>query len=95
MRKVSLVFAGALMGATAMTAVGSLTSTGAVAASSETYRQLAIFGDIFERVRATYVTPRADTKPISTSEWPEGYLVAASITTSAPLSKAGWSRGVA
>ena len=57
MRKVSLVFAGALMGATAMTAVGSLTSTGAVAASSETYRQLAIFGDIFERVRATYVTP--------------------------------------
>ena len=57
MRKVSLVFAGALMGATAMTAVGSLTSTGAIAASSETYRQLAIFGDIFERVRATYVTP--------------------------------------
>ena len=57
MRKVSLVFAGALMGATAMTTVGSLTSTGAVAASSETYRQLAIFGDIFERVRATYVTP--------------------------------------
>src|SRR5690606_36115893 len=31
--------------------------TAANAASAETYRQLAIFGDIFERVRAQYVTP--------------------------------------
>src|SRR5690606_31393971 len=31
--------------------------TAAIAASTETYRQLAIFGDIFERVRAQYVTP--------------------------------------
>ena len=57
MKKLSLLFAGALMGATAMTTVGSFTSSGAIAASSETYRQLAIFGDIFERVRAVYVTP--------------------------------------
>ena len=52
MKKLSLVLAGALMGGTAATAMMS-----ANAASSETYRQLAIFGDIFERVRATYVTP--------------------------------------
>ena len=51
MRKLSLLFAGALLGATAMSAVAPLN-----AASTETYRQLAIFGDIFERVRATYVT---------------------------------------
>ena len=52
MRKLSHTLVGALLGATAMYAV-----SGATAASSDTYRNLAIFGDIFERVRATYVTP--------------------------------------
>jgi carboxyl-terminal processing protease len=55
-RKVSLLFAGALMGATAMGIVHQVGSP-AIAAGSETYRQLAIFGDVFERVRAQYVTP--------------------------------------
>lgn len=32
------------------------------AAGSDTYKQLAIFGDIFERVRAQYVTPPEDKK---------------------------------
>ncbi|MBX3579097.1 MAG: S41 family peptidase [Rhizobiaceae bacterium] len=56
-RKVSLLFAGALMGASAMSLVYGVPSSSAIAAGSETYRQLAIFGDIFERVRAQYVTP--------------------------------------
>ncbi len=56
-RKLSLLLAGALMGASAMTLVYGVPGSTANAASSETYRQLAIFGDIFERVRAQYVTP--------------------------------------
>ncbi|MEP9372772.1 S41 family peptidase [Mesorhizobium sp. KR1-2] len=56
-RKLSLLLAGALMGASAMTLVYGVPGSTANAAGSETYRQLAIFGDIFERVRAQYVTP--------------------------------------
>ncbi|MGE0500697.1 MAG: S41 family peptidase [Rhizobiaceae bacterium] len=56
-RKISLLFAGALMGASAMSLVYGSPGSTANAAGSETYRQLAIFGDIFERVRAQYVTP--------------------------------------
>lgn len=60
MRKLSLLMAGALMGATAMSLVYGSAGTPANAAGSETYKQLAIFGDIFERVRAQYVTPPDD-----------------------------------
>ncbi len=60
MRKLSLLFAGALMGASAMSLVYGAPSSAANAAGSETYKQLAIFGDIFERVRAQYVTPPDD-----------------------------------
>jgi carboxyl-terminal processing protease len=56
-RKLSLLFAGALMGASAMSLVQGAPGSTANAAGSETYKQLAIFGDIFERVRAQYVTP--------------------------------------
>ncbi len=56
-RKLSLLAAGALMGASAMSLVYGAPSSTANAAGSETYRQLAIFGDIFERVRGQYVTP--------------------------------------
>ncbi|OXT02429.1 peptidase S41 [Notoacmeibacter marinus] len=55
-RKLSLLCAGALMGATAMTVVTNGLDLQARAASSETYRQLAIFGDVLERVRGQYVT---------------------------------------
>ena len=65
MRKVMLVTAGVLMGATAMTAVNALTNPTARAASSDTYQQLAIFGDIFERVRANYVTVPEDKDLVS------------------------------
>ncbi|MCO0638280.1 peptidase S41, partial [Lutimaribacter sp. EGI FJ00014] len=56
-RKLSLLFAGALIGASAVSLVHGTNGTAANAAGTETYRQLAIFGDIFERVRAQYVTP--------------------------------------
>ncbi len=60
MRKFSLLVAGALMGASAMSLVYGGVGSPANAAGSETYRQLAVFGDIFERVRAQYVTPPDD-----------------------------------
>lgn len=44
------------MGATAMSAIYSVTMP-AEAAGASTYRELSIFGDVFERVRAQYVTP--------------------------------------
>src|SRR3954468_16107727 len=59
-RKISLLLAGALMGASAMSLVYGVPGSAANAAGSETYKQLAIFGDIFERVRGQYVTPPDD-----------------------------------
>ena len=58
-RKLSLLLAGALIGASAMTLVYGADGS-ASAANSDTYRQLAIFGDVFERVRAQYVTKPDD-----------------------------------
>ena len=55
-RRASLVIVGALMGATAMSVINTVTLP-AEAAGSSTYRELSIFGDVFERVRAQYVTP--------------------------------------
>lgn len=62
-RRASLVVMGALMGATAM---GVIYSAGvpAEAASGSTYKELSIFGDVFERVRAQYVTPPDEDKLI-------------------------------
>ncbi len=65
-RKLTILFAGALMGATAITVV-SQNSGVANAAGSDTYRQLAIFGDVFERVRAQYVDKPDDQKLIETA----------------------------
>lgn len=62
-RKLSLFLIGGLMGATAMSVVYSA-SVPAQAAGPSTYKQLAIFGDVFERVRAQYVTPPDDQKLI-------------------------------
>src|SRR5215203_1858196 len=58
MRKLSLLLIGAVAGAGATALVSQshlLTSTSAVAASAETYRQLSLFGDVFEKVRTDYV----------------------------------------
>ncbi|MEK1926435.1 MAG: peptidase S41, partial [Rhizobium giardinii] len=62
-RRTSLVLVGALMGAAATGVVYS-SIVPAVAANASTYRELSIFGDVFERVRAQYVTPPQDDKLI-------------------------------
>jgi carboxyl-terminal processing protease len=65
-RKFSLLFAGAVSGAALMLIVANtLPAPGlANAASSTTYRNLSVFGDIFERVRSQYVTEPEDEKLI-------------------------------
>ncbi|MEJ1160338.1 S41 family peptidase [Prosthecomicrobium sp. N25] len=70
MRKVSLVFMGALVGASAVIGVtqGKQLLTGtALAAGAETYRQLNLFGDVFERIRADYVEQPDDAKLIESA----------------------------
>ncbi|MGM4882288.1 S41 family peptidase [Rhizobium sp. 62_C5_N11_2] len=62
-RRASLVLVGALMGATAMSVIYSA-GVPAEAAGSSTYKELSVFGDVFERVRAQYVTPPAEDKLI-------------------------------
>ncbi|MEH3145522.1 MAG: S41 family peptidase [Methylobacterium frigidaeris] len=67
MRKVSLVLFGAILGAgtaTVATQTHLLSSTSAVAASAETYRQLSLFGDVFEKVRTDYVEKPEEAKLI-------------------------------
>ncbi|GGK52136.1 S41 family peptidase [Salinarimonas ramus] len=63
MRKLSLLMIGAAMGAGAATVASQpqlLTGTSAIAASAETYRQLSLFGDVFEKVRTDYVEAPED-----------------------------------
>lgn len=66
-RKLSLLFAGALLGASAIVVVQGTPASIANAAGNDTYKELAIFGDIFERVRQQYVTPPEDKKLIETA----------------------------
>ena len=65
-RKITLLFAGAVLGATSMIALtAGLSLPGAAnAAGASTYQQLGIFGDIFERVRSQYVTEPEEEKLI-------------------------------
>ncbi len=67
MRKVSLVLLGAFIGVgSSMVATQTrlLSGTSAVAASAETYRQLSLFGDVFEKVRTDYVEKPDEAKLI-------------------------------
>jgi carboxyl-terminal processing protease len=70
MRKTSLILLGAAAGA-AMTLVAVqpriMIGTTARAAVADTYRQLNLFGDVFERVRADYVEKPDDSKLIETA----------------------------
>ena len=66
-RSLALLLAGAVIGASAMSFVQGTGSGTANAAGSQTYRQLAIFGDIFERVRAQYVTPPEEDKLVESA----------------------------
>lgn len=60
-RRASLVLVGALMGASAMSVIYAA-GVPAEAAGASTYKELSIFGDVFERVRAQYVTPPQEDK---------------------------------
>src|SRR6202158_5874370 len=67
MRKISLVLLGAAAGATLALMVtqprlGVVGSAASAAAMEDVYRQLSLFGDVFERVRADYVEKPDDTK---------------------------------
>ncbi len=58
MRKVSLMVAGAVLGAATATVVfhtGVVSSSPANAAAPDTYRNLNLFGDVFEKIRTDYV----------------------------------------
>ncbi len=71
MRKTSLILLGAAAGAaiTLMSTQPRLVLSGATAkaAAADTYRQLNLFGDVFERVRADYVEKPDDSKLIETA----------------------------
>ncbi|HEU6441630.1 MAG TPA: S41 family peptidase, partial [Microvirga sp.] len=64
MRKLSLLILGVAIGAGSATMVSqtSLMTSGAVAASADTYRQLSLFGDVFEKVRTDYVEKPDESK---------------------------------
>src|ERR1700746_3178528 len=71
MRKASLVLLSAAAGA-ALTLITTqprivLVGSSAKAASSDTYRQLNLFGDVFERVRADYVEQPDDSKLVESA----------------------------
>jgi carboxyl-terminal processing protease len=71
MRKTSLILLGAAAG-TALTLVASSPRVGlmgmsAKAAAADTYRQLNLFGDVFERVRADYVEKPDDSKLVESA----------------------------
>jgi carboxyl-terminal processing protease len=71
MRKTSLVFLGAVVGAglavLATQPHSIFVGSSAKAASSDTYRQLNLFGDVFERVRADYVEKPDDAKLVESA----------------------------
>ncbi|GGC45632.1 S41 family peptidase [Chelatococcus reniformis] len=70
MRKVSILICGAMMGAGATlvaTQTRLMSTTSAAAASAEIYRQLNLFGDVFEKVRTDYVEKPAEGKLIESA----------------------------
>jgi carboxyl-terminal processing protease len=70
MRKVSLVVLGAALGAAAVSVTSQtrlFVGSPARAAASDTYRQLNLFGDVFEKVRSDYVEKPEDSKLIESA----------------------------
>ena len=71
MRKTSLMFLGAIAGAGLALLVTqphtALVASSAKAAAADTYRQLNLFGDVFERVRADYVEKPDDSKLVESA----------------------------
>ena len=64
MRKTSLVLLGAILGASAVSIGARTHQGGAVAAASDVYRDLNLFGDVFEKVRTDYVEKPDDKKMV-------------------------------
>jgi len=70
MRKFKWVLLGAVMGVGITTLAGQLggiTPSRAIAAASDTYRQLNLFGDVFEKIRSDYVDKPEDSKLIESA----------------------------
>ena len=71
MRKTSLIVLGAVAGAVATLLVtqphSMMLGSAARAAASDTYRELNLFGDVFERVRADYVEKPDDSKLVESA----------------------------
>ena len=71
MRKYSLIFLGAVAGAVVTLLVTQphtmAVGASAKAAASDTYRELNLFGDVFERVRADYVEKPDDSKLVESA----------------------------
>ncbi len=68
MRRFTLLAAGAVLGAIVMGGVAQFGGVGgATAAATDTYRQLNLFGDVFERIRADYVEEPDDAKLIESA----------------------------
>jgi carboxyl-terminal processing protease len=64
MRRAFLVIVGALMGATAMGVIYPALAPADAAIAASTYKEMSIFDDVFEKVRALYVTPPQEDKLI-------------------------------
>jgi carboxyl-terminal processing protease len=67
MRRFALLAAGAALGALVAGGVAQLGPTGATAAATDTYKQLNLFGDVFERIRSDYVEEPDDAKLIESA----------------------------
>ena len=70
MRKATLLLAGVMLGALGAVSINQtrlFTGGSAIAAASDTYRQLNLFGDVFERIRADYVESPDDTALIESA----------------------------
>jgi carboxyl-terminal processing protease len=69
-RKATFLLAGILLGALGAVSITQsqlFTGGSAIAAASDTYRQLNLFGDVFERIRADYVESPDDTALIESA----------------------------
>jgi carboxyl-terminal processing protease len=70
MRKVSLLVVGVMLGAGSMIGIGEgmrLVAAESVPNSADTYRQLNLFGDVFERIRSDYVEKPDDSKLVESA----------------------------
>src|SRR5918993_2965602 len=67
MRKLAFLAVGAVAGALATGSVAQFGGGEATAAAPDTYRQLNLFGDVFERIRADYVEEPDDAKLIESA----------------------------